>query len=293
MKKILAVFAFCIFATTMSFGQFANFNRDNFNKIKKSTLLVILDDNDSNVYNAAIQKAIKQAWKFTPYKFIKLSEVGNYYADLANSFLINNIMNENNDNDNKLIVSNKITKSGFVNYAFNGAYALLPSFYDSRASFEELAQKSPDMYYAVMLTAVQFLEQCFEKSDEILKTSPNVADTSLMKLYRKNRLDVMKKQLVVEQDNMSMPLADAKKIYPHGLKVIDAMDILKTITTAPDGVVYYIQANYNNFSYKYFVDAKTGKILYYIRDVFHHTLEANDFKDLETGKMPEVIRQTY
>ena len=90
-----------------------------------------------------------------------------------------------------------------------------------------------------------------------------------------------------------MPLADAKRIYPHGLKVIDGMDMLKTITTAPDGIVYYIQANYNNFSYKYFVDAKTGKILYYIRDVFHHTLEANDFKDLETGKMPEVIRQTY
>ena len=276
-----------------SFAQFANFNADNFNKIKKSTLLVMLDDNESNVYNAAIQKAIIQAWKFTPYKFIKFSEIDKYYADPANSFLINNIMNENNDNNNKLIISNKISRSGFVNFTYNGAYALLPNFYDSKSSFEDLAKKAPETYYAVMLTAVQFLQQCLEKSDEILKTNASVADTSLMKEYRKNRFDVMKEQLVVEQDNIQLQLPAVKKLYQHPVKIVDGMELLKTIVAAPEGTVYYIQSNFNGMSYKFFVDAKTGKILYYIRDVFHHTLEAADFKDIETGKMPEVIRQTY
>ena len=75
MKKILCSVLLATLLSTFAFGQepFAC-TPDEFDRVKATKLLVVLDDDDSR-YNEKMTAAFDKYWDFNEYQFIKLEEV--------------------------------------------------------------------------------------------------------------------------------------------------------------------------------------------------------------------------
>ncbi len=255
---------------------------------KKSTTLIVLDDNPLMSYNFKIKEAIQKTWKITPYKFISVAEYEIMRKSSQNSFLTL---------DQVYFTKDK-TKAeyNFLCLSMGGsAYKEqedMPQLCTVPVSYLGVDENS----YVYKLTA---LLQIVQDHIGFVESQPDINDINVIHRYNDNMYLIQQKTLYVVKDELAKDInteAKFKAVYPFAFKFVTREQLEKIIDSKTPNAVFMHKVGpegteKNARCYKTIIDAENSKLYffdYHMIDVEHPDgLLSKDLKKMAKAK-PEL-----
>jgi len=225
MKK-LGFFILCAFVSLFTFGQIKIATDKDIAAFKKTTTLLVLDDDNPTDYNDVIETCMKTFWTITPYQIIKVNDFEKKRKDPKYSF----------------IILSEASMKHFDNfYNFNILNFVLGCNTSSMDDMPDLGSV-PLSYVDVDEDSYLYKLGAFLMYMQLNITNPQINENiQVQKLKEICSPDLKKKELwFVKEDlaNDVNTLEKIKKIYPYSVKIVTAEEIEKAINDKNPNVAF-------------------------------------------------------
>ncbi|MCJ7447402.1 MAG: hypothetical protein MUO72_06915 [Bacteroidales bacterium] len=230
MKKIsLAVTV--MFCSVLLCGQAPFPSKDEIKQFAASKTCVVLEDNQFSSYNSYIRAAMKEYWKITPCEFIKVTDFNVRRLKPEYSFIVLTETNFDKDKSNSLFNFINLLQGKDVN-----KLGEMPEICAVPLSFAG----EDDFEYGYKLGAILSFMQ---KHAQLIMEDPSKTGRKYLKYYNENIPDVMKKTILVKQEDLVPDIGTIeriKAIYSNKLEIVSEDEIVKAIENkTPNTVILH------------------------------------------------------
>jgi hypothetical protein len=230
MKKISLAVTF-MFCSVLLCGQAPFPSKDEIKQFAVSKTCVVLEDNQFSPYNSYIRAAMKEYWKITPYEFIKVTDFNVRRSKPEYSFIVLTETNFDKDKSNSLFNFINLLQGKDVD-----KLGELPEICAVPLSFAG----EDDLEYGYKLGAILSFVQ---KHAQLIMEDPSKTGRKYLKFYNENIPDVMKKTILVKQEDLSPDIGTIeriKAIYSNKLEIVSEDEIVKAIENkTPNTVILH------------------------------------------------------
>lgn len=281
MKKFILIITVQLLFLNI-FSQKAVAPHDKIEKFYNTTTCVVYDSDIFNTYNSAIEKAVKQSWTITPYKFISMEDFNKMKSNPDYSFLVRTKVYPVKNNTN-------------AEYTF---LTLVMGQADTR--FEDLTEicSFPLSYYNVDYDKYDYkigaLLLFVQNHIDITYNNPDLDEKNIIRYYNKNISKINQKTLYLNTENLENKVdteQEISKYYSGIVKLTNAQTIQQAINQKREDVVILHLVSpsqgtsYEGKCYKMLVGAADGKLYYFDNHNINWRKPGkflkNDFKKLE------------
>jgi len=254
MKK-LAFFVLLSLIALFTFGQIKVASEKYIADFKKTTTLLVIDENNFSEFNEVIETCMKNFWKITPYEVLNVNDFEKKRKDPKYSF----------------IILSEASMKHFDNfYSFNILNFVLGS---NTSSMDEM----PDLG-SVPLSYVEVDEDSYlyKMGAFLMYMQLNITNPELNESIKVQNLkdvcspDLKNKELWFVEEDLATDvntIEKIKKIYPYAVKIVTAEDIEKAIfdknakvallhKVGPEGT------ETKGYCMNFIIAAKDGQLLY-------------------------------
>ena len=239
-----------------SFGQIKVATEKDIADFKKTTTLLVIDENNFSGFNEVIETCMKSFWKITPYEVINVNDFEKKRKDTKYSF----------------IILSEASMKHFDNfYSFNILNFVLGN---NTSSMDEM----PDLG-SVPLSYVDVDEESYlyKMGAFLMYMQLNITNPELNENIKVQNLkdvcspDLKNKELwFVEEDlaNEVNTIEKIKKIYPYAVKIVTAEDIEKAINDKNPNIAFLHKVGPEDtdvnagYCMNFIIAAKDGQLLY-------------------------------
>jgi hypothetical protein len=227
MKSIFFLVSALLFTSFLS-GQAPFPSKDEIKQFALSTTCVVMEDDPFSSFNAYMKDAMKEYWKVTPYKFITGKEFNVMRLKPSWSFIVLTETNFDKDKSNSL---------------FNFINLLQGKNVDKLGEMPEICAVplsyagEDDLEYGYKLGAIL---EFMQKHSQLIIEDPSKTGRKYLKYYNENIPEVMKKTILVKQEDLSPEIANMeriKAIYSNKIEIVPEEEIVKAIQNKTPGYV--------------------------------------------------------
>jgi hypothetical protein len=230
MKKIFPVFIAVLFSV-MAAGQAPFPSKDEIKQFSASKTCVVIEDDPFSSFNAYIKDAMKEYWKVTPYEFISVKDFNVMRTKPAYSFIV--LTQTNYEKDKSVSVFN------FINLLQGKSVDKLGEMPEICAIPLSYAGEE-DIEYGYKLGAILSFMQ---KHAQLIMEDPSKTGRKYLKYYNENVPEVMKKTILVKQEDLSPEINTIDKIkaiYSNKIEIVSEEEIVKAIENkTPNTVILH------------------------------------------------------
>jgi len=266
MRKLL-VAILLLGISSLLLGQAPFPSTDEIKQFIASKTCVVLEEG-STVYNTYIRQAMKEYWKITPFEFINMSDFGSRRSEPAYSFIM-------------------LTETKFENDKSNSVYNYINLLQGK--DIEELGKMpeicavplsfagEDDMEYGYKLGAILAFMQ---KHAQMISEDPSLTGRRYLKYYNRNNPEVIKKKILLKQEDLSPAISTIEKIkalYSYHIEIVPEEIIVKAIREkAPGTLILHkvgpVGENSAGYCFKMLIGTDDSNMYYYNQ---HKIDEAN------------------
>jgi len=255
MKKPVLILIF-LFIAVFTFGQIKMATDKDIAAFKKTTTLLVLDENNPGDFNEVIEACMKTFWKITPFQVISINDFEKKRKDPKYSFIILTEASIKHINDyyNFNILN-------FILGSSNGTLDDMPDLGSVPLSYVDVDEESYLYKMGAFLMYMQLNITNPEKNENI--RVQNLKDICSPELKNKE-LWFVKEDLADDVNTVEK----IKKIYPYAVKIVTEEDIEKAINEKNSKVAFLHKVGpedeEKNFGYcmNFIVSASNGQLLY-------------------------------
>lgn len=259
MKKIFLVFPMLILSF-MSKAQAPFPNKDEIKQFSVSKTCVVQEDDPFSAFNSYMKDAMKEFWSVTPYEFIDVREFNVRRLNPSYSFIV--LTETNYEKDKTKSVYNFINLLQGKNVDKLGD---MPEICAVPLSFAG----EDDLEYGYKLGAILSFMQ---KHAQLIMEDPSMTGRKYLKFYNENVPEVMKKTILVKQEDLSPEIGAIEKIraiYSNRIEIVPEEEIVKAIETkAPNTVILHLvgpvgEKKNQGYCFKMLIGTDDAKMYYY------------------------------
>ncbi|HZL76787.1 MAG TPA: hypothetical protein VFB97_03720 [Bacteroidales bacterium] len=227
MKKIIFLVPVLLLMNILS-GQAPFPSKDEIKQFAASTTCVVMEDDPFSSFNSYMKDAMKEYWKVTPYEFITVKEFNVKRLKPSWSFIVLTETNFDKDKSNSL---------------FNFINLLQGKNVDKLGEMPEICAVplsyagEDDLEYGYKLGVIL---EFMQKHAQLIMEDPSKTGRKYLKYYNDNIPEVMKKTILVKQEDLSPEIANMeriKAIYSNKIEIVPEEEIVKAIQNKTPGVV--------------------------------------------------------
>jgi len=227
MKKSISLVSALLFTLLLS-GQAPFPSRDEIKQFTASKTCVVMEDDTFSSFNSYMKDAMKEYWKVTPYEFITAKEFNVRRLKPSWSFIVLTETNYDKDKSNSLF--------NFINLLQGKDVDKLGEMPEICAVPLSYAGEN-DLEYGYKLGAIL---EFMQKHAQLIMEDPSKTGRKYLKYYNVNIPEVMKKTILVKQEDLSPEIANMeriKAIYSNKIEIVPEDEIVKAIENKTSGVV--------------------------------------------------------
>jgi hypothetical protein len=227
MRRSLLLVSALTLATLLS-GQAPFPSKDEIKQFAASKTCVVLEDDPFSSFNSYMKDAMKSYWTVTPYEFITVKDFNVRRLQPSFSFIV--LTETNFDKDKSSSVFN------FINLLQGKKVDKLGEMPEICAIPLSFAGED-DLEYGYKLGAIL---EFMQKHARLIMEDPSKTGRKYLKFYNENIPEVMKKTILVKQEDLSPALANMeriKSIYSNKIEIVPEEEIVKAIENKSPGVV--------------------------------------------------------
>jgi len=227
MKKSISLVSALLFTLLLS-GQAPFPSRDEIKQFTASKTCVVMEDDTFSSFNSYMKDAMKEYWKVTPYEFITAKEFNVRRLKPSWSFIVLTETNYDKDKSNSLF--------NFINLLQGKDVDKLGEMPEICAVPLSYAGEN-DLEYGYKLGAIL---EFMQKHAQLIMEDPSKTGRKYLKYYNENIPEVMKKTILVKQEDLSPEIANMeriKAIYSNKIEIVPEDEIVKAIENKTSGVV--------------------------------------------------------
>ena len=227
MKKSISLVSALLFTLLLS-GQAPFPSRDEIKQFTASKTCVVMEDDPFSSFNSYMKDAMKEYWKVTPYEFITAKEFNVRRLKPSWSFIVLTETNYDKDKSNSLF--------NFINLLQGKDVDKLGEMPEICAVPLSYAGEN-DLEYGYKLGAIL---EFMQKHAQLIMEDPSKTGRKYLKYYNENIPEVMKKTILVKQEDLSPEIANMeriKAIYSNKIEIVPEEEIVKAIENKTPGVV--------------------------------------------------------
>ena len=187
-----------------------------------------MEDDTFSSFNSYMKDAMKEYWKVTPYEFITAKEFNVRRLKPSWSFIVLTETNYDKDKSNSLF--------NFINLLQGKDVDKLGEMPEICAVPLSYAGEN-DLEYGYKLGAIL---EFMQKHAQLIMEDPSKTGRKYLKYYNVNIPEVMKKTILVKQEDLSPEIANMeriKAIYSNKIEIVPEDEIVKAIENKTSGVV--------------------------------------------------------
>jgi len=258
MKRI-SLAAALVFCSVLLCGQSPFPSRDEIKQFAVSKTCVVLEDNQFSPYNSYIRAAMKEYWKITPYEFIKVTDFNVRRLKPEFSFIVLTETNFDKDKSNSLF--------NFINLLQGKDVEKLGEMPEICAVPLSFAGED-DFEYGYKLGSILSFMQ---KHAQLIMEDPSKTGRKYLKFYNENIPDVMKKTILVKQEDLVPDIGTIeriKAIYSNKLEIVSEDEIVKAIENkTPNTVILHkvgpVGDRSSGYCFKMLIGTDDSNMYYY------------------------------
>jgi len=227
MKKIFFSIPLFFLAGILS-GQAPFPNKDEIKQFSESTTCVVLEEDPFSSFNSYMKEAMAKYWKLTPYEFINVNDFNVRRQKPDFSFILLTETNFDKDKSNSLF--------NFINLLQGKDVDKLGEMPEICAVPLSFAGED-DLEYGYKLGAIL---QFMQKHARLIMEDPSKTGRKYLKFYNENVPLVMKKKILVKQEDLSPDIGTIeriKAIYSNDIEIVPEEEIMKAIDEKTPGTV--------------------------------------------------------
>jgi hypothetical protein len=227
MKKSIFLVSALLLMHVLS-GQAPFPSKDEIKQFAASKTCVVLEDDPFSSFNSFMKDAMKDYWKVTPYEFITVKEFNVRRLKPSWSFIVLTETNFDKDKSNSL---------------FNFINLLQGKNVDKLGEMPEICAVplsyagEDDLEYGYKLGVIL---EFMQKHAQLIMEDPSKTGRKYLKYYNDNIPEVMKKTILVKQEDLSPGIANMeriKSIYSDKIEIVPEEEIVKAIQNKTPGTV--------------------------------------------------------
>jgi hypothetical protein len=227
MKKTI-FFVSALLITHALSGQAPFPSKDEIKQFAASRTCVVMEDDPFSSFNSFMKDAMKDYWKVTPYEFITVKEFNVRRLKPSWSFIVLTETNFDKDKSNSL---------------FNFINLLQGKNVDKLGEMPEICAVplsyagEDDLEYGYKLWIIL---EFMQKHAQLIMEDPSKTGRKYLKYYNDNIPEVMKKTILVKQEDLSPEIANMeriKAIYSNKIEIVPEEEIVKAIQNKIPGTV--------------------------------------------------------
>jgi hypothetical protein len=279
-KTLLVLFVLSLSSIIRGQNQTPFPSKEEIKQFMASKTCVVLEADP--FYNAYIKEAVKNFWTITPYEFIEVKEFNVRRLDPAYSFIV--LTETNFDRD----------KSGSV---FNFINLLEGKKVDKLVELPEICAVplsflgADDYEYGFKLGVILSFMQ---KHAKMISEDPSLTGRRYLKYYNKNVPDVIKKTILVREEDLSPAISTIEKIkaiYKYDIRIVDEDSIRDAIARkAPNTLILHKVGPAGNWKNGYcfvmLIGADDAEMYYYN----YHLVDAKSPNGLLESDLKRLAR---
>ena len=258
MKKYVSLFL--LLSISLFLAAQAPFPRaDEIKQFMASKTCVVREDDPFSAYNSFIKEALKAYWTLTPYEFIDAGEFNKRRLDPAYSFIVLTETNFDKDKSGSVYTFINLLQGKKVNkLSENPEVCAIPLSFAGE----------DDLEYGYKLGAILSFMQ---KHAAMIADDPSLTGRKYLKYYNKNVPEVIKKTILVKEEDLDPGLNSIEKIkaiYPHDIKIVSEEEIVKAITEkSPNTLILHkvgpVGEHRTGYCFKMLIGADDSDMYYY------------------------------
>lgn len=253
------------------------YKSEEFLKLKASKTLVVRSGNSE--YDMALEDAMKNNWKITPYEMVAPEEMEKRIADPSVSFLASVIISGDSPNQNyHYIALFNGGKKKLDKYNYGDMIAYSPrSFWIDEKNTSDCAFRIRN----IIESMVQGLE-VVEKNNidgNSLKMVNQLRD-----YYNQKSSKIKDRTLLISSESAGTKIkeSDVSKVYPYKFEFCSREKIAKAIKEKSKDY-YYFQPCYTLNKSMFVIDPSNGEVVYFAYQTMGMRLSDDNFEDLTTA----------
>ena len=259
MKKNLIIFSM-LFLSLLLNAQAPFPSKDEIKQFSLSKTCVVQEDDPFSSFNSYMKDAMQEFWKVTPYEFIDVQEFNVRRLNPSYSFIV--LTETNYEKDKTKSVYNFINLLQGKNVDKLGD---MPEICAVPLSFAG----EDDLEYGYKLGAILSFMQ---KHAQLIMEDPSKTGRKYLKFYNENVPEVMKKTILVKQEDLSPEIGTIEKIraiYSNKIEIVAEEEIVKAIENkSPNTVILHLvgpvgEKKNQGYCFKMLIGTDDAKMYYY------------------------------
>ena len=234
-------------------------NADEIKQFMASTTCVVMEDNALSVYNSCIKYAVKKYWNITPYEIIDVKEFNMRRPNPAYSFIVLTLTNFDKDKSGSVFnFINLLEGKDVKKLGENPEICAVPLSFASEDDFD----------YGYKLGIILAFMQ---KHAKMISDDPSLTGRRYLKYYNVNAPKVMKKTILVTEEDLAPEIATAdaiKAIYPFDVRIVSEEEIIKAIAEKASNTLILhkvgpVGERKSGYCFKMLIGADDAEMYYY------------------------------
>jgi len=255
-KSLIAILVFAL--PSLLTGQAPFPSGDEIKQFSASTTCVVLE-NGNPVYNAYMNKAVKEYWKITPFEFINTSEFSSRRSDPSYSFITLTETNFESDKSNSVFNFINLLQGKDVD-----ELGKMPEICAVPLSFAG----EDDLEYGYKLGAILAFMQ---KHAQMISEDPSLTGRRYLRYYNRYNREVIGRIILVKQEDLSPEISTIDKIralYVHRIEIVPEDVIMKAIQDkAPNTLILHkvgpVSKTNSGLCFKMLIGTDDSNLYYY------------------------------
>jgi hypothetical protein len=281
MKKVLII-PVLVLISMVSEAQAPFPSGDEIKQFMASKTCVVLENNPFSAYNSFIKEAVKTYWNITPYEFIEVKEFNVRRLDPAYSFIVLTETNFDKDKSGSVFNFINLLQGKKVNkLSENPEICAVPLSFAGE----------DDLEYGYKLGVILSFMQ---KHAKLISNDPSLTGRKYLKYYNVNAPEVMKKTILVREEDLSPEISTAaaiKAIYPFSVKIVPEEEIEKAIAEkTPNTLILHkvgpAGERKSGYCFKMLIGADDADMYYYNQ----HMIDAKNPNGLLESDLKRLAR---
>lgn len=203
-------------------------SKDEIKQFTVSKTCVVLEDDPFSSFNAYMKEAMKQYWTITQYEFISAKEFNVRRLKPEFSFIV--LTETKYDKDKSASLYN------FINLLQGKKVDKLGEMPEICAVPLSFAGEDDTEYGYKLGAILEFMQ----KHAQLIMEDPSKTGRKYLKFYNENVPEVMKKTILVKQEDLAPEIANMeriKAIYSNKIEIVPEEEIIKAIQEKRPGTV--------------------------------------------------------
>lgn len=203
-------------------------SKDEIKQFTASKTCVVLEDDPFSSFNAYMKDAMKQYWTVTPYEFISSKEFNVRRLKPEFSFIVLTETKYDKDKTSSLY--------NFINLLEGKKVDKLGEMPEICAVPLSFAGEEDTEYGYKLGAILEFMQ----RHARLIMEDPSKTGRKYLKYYNENVPEVMKKTILVKQEDLSPEIANIeriKAIYSNKIEIVTEEEIIKAIENKSPGIV--------------------------------------------------------